>query len=1044
VQVHHVQTGHVANLARADFSGDGRHLLTLSMDGEAILWGVRDGRQIRTPGGIGEYRNPTTRIVELSPDGSQILMGRPGTAPDRVQLTLQSAASGTTLHTLRYSGDSFPDVGAFSRDGKYVCTIRNGHQGEQFHVWDAATGACVWSPEMPLPYQADRLEALKNEIESDEQRFDFSTVGNLSYLLFLRNVRPDGQPLTFARPLRMYNYTEASFSPDGRHFITRDWNDTGSSLDETALWDVGACKPVKKSYEKYDESNIFAFHPNGRSFIRGIMHKTAQLIDAQTGEEIRTFEGHEAEITCLAFAPDGSSVLTGDKDGVAIRWDVSTAKPLCTWPGHAGGVFSVAYHPDGDRVLFGCGQGVAIEYHAETGQQRTSVSLCQGGRRVRGVKARYSPDGRRILTRTVHDWHHPDWYAALWNAKTGLHVCTIGASPLGHLELSPNGAWAVRQPKPRRNTRADRRARSQSWPPLHLWDTQTGRRVHSFSKELCVPVPRPNLMYLHEASATPVQSSKGVAASLSQFPRTTPPLPRLTQDAREVFTTIREIDQEAIQWLNTWIEEKAPPPQKAVRSGFFLYAELKDGTLRSATWGGYRGYRQFIVRMIQGKVVCEYRAEALVPTAATLTQDGSRLVAAYREPLSSKDKARKTLIVWDTETGKRLRTIDVTQPDLAPSWDVEILTLSPDDRHLAMGYTYHIFLFDMTTERCSKIGRSGPYSVTRPMVLFSSDSRRVFLYGRRRTLWDIRSQKQLADLGAYNGVRRPLFSPNGKYLFAASSDHSAGIVGAMVWDCETGEMHRRLGNQAVALKFSPSGDRMVAFRGDMKIAELWDFDAGQVLCELSVPDGGSIVDAMFASNGERLITTHRKALALWDTASGEMLHSHIDETHPFEFYGNIQSPFFLDDGKRLVTVHRNGAVVWDVASGKPIHHLRAPDATRTSVIVGHEPNTLLTVSPGKNAILWDVESGQQRMVYDGMPTDIAAQINHVRFSGDGQHIFARHRAGQAVIAWDVNTGQVSQRLWLLNDGDDLLTELPQTGQFRGSPNAMKRVVVRDR
>jgi len=1024
-QVRHVQTGHVANLGRAEFSQDGRYLLTVSTDGEAIVWDARDGRQLHTPGLIDAFPPAGyRRIVDLSPDGSQILVGVPASKSNRVQLALRSVVSGGTLHTLDYSDDAFPEVGAFSSDGQYVCTISDRNRGVRFHVWDAKTGVCVWSPDRKLPYDVDYLEAIKDEIKSGKQRFDFTVGGNVSYLLFLRHVRPDGRPLTFNRPLRMYNWTEGVFGPGGRCFVTREASDV--DFDEATLWNVDSCRPIKRFRNAHDEQNTHTFHPNGRSLIVGARTKGARLVDAKTGEVIQTFEGHEEDITCLAFAPDGSSILTGDKHGVVIMWDVATARPIRVWPRHSGGVFSVAYHPDGQRVLFGCGDGMAIEYRADTGQQRMSLSLRQGARRTRGVTAQYSPEGRRILTRTIHDWHHPDWSAVLWNAKTGLQVCTIGASPQGRLELSPNGKWAVRQSK----------------APLHLWSTETGRRVHSFHARMCRPKSRP-AVYSGEASATPPQSSKGVGVWGRRMAQPTSSSLWLTSEVKETFDTIPGIDREAKQWLNSWVEELAAKPQEEVRSGFHLFAKAHDGALRPAAWGTYSGPRRLIARLDQGELACKYDAEPLMPTAATLTQDGSRLLVAYCETGNSKEKGRKTLIVWDTKTGKRLKTIDVTQAELAPSWDVRLLTLSPDDRHLAMGYEYRIVLFNMTTEQSLLVGPSGPYSVTKPLVLFSPDSRRVFCYGRRRTLWDIQRKVQLVDLGAYNGVERPLFSPNGKYLFAVSSDYSRDVVGAIIWDCETGQVLHKLGSQAVVLTFSRSGDRMVAFRGDMKNAELWDFNNGRKLRELIGPAGESVREALYTPDGDRLITTHNHALAVWDITSGEMLNSHIDETYPFDYYNNMQSPFLLDGTKRLISVHRNGAVVWDVASGEPIHKLRAPYAPRTSVLLGHEPNTLLTVSPGKKTILWDLESGQQRVTYEGMPSDITAGDTQIRFSDDGRRIFARYRRGQAMIAWNAETGQVDKRFWLLNGGQDLLVETAQAGRFLGSPNAMKKVVVTD-
>ncbi|MCU0978337.1 MAG: hypothetical protein MUF25_04125 [Pirellulaceae bacterium] len=120
--------------------------------------------------------------------------------------------------------------------------------------------------------------------------------------------------------------------------------------------------------------------------------------------------------------------------------------------------------------------------------------------------------------------------------------------------------------------------------------------------------------------------------------------------------------------------------------------------------------------------------------------------------------------------------------------------------------------------------------------------------------------------------------------------------------------------------------------------------------------------------------------------------------------------------------------------------MQTSGARCTAALVGREPNTLLTVSPGGDAGLWDLGSGQRRMVFGGVPADVFPAHQEIWFSADGRRLFARHRAGQAVVAWDVGTGRIRERYYLVNDGDDLLVELPLTGEFLGSPSAQTKVL----
>ena len=92
---------------------------------------------------------------------------------------------------------------------------------------------------------------------------------------------------------------------------------------------------------------------------------TVRLWDAQTGKEIRKFEGHTEAVWSLAFSPDGRRALSGsgrytlDSPDTTVRlWDVETGKELHKFEGHPQTVWGVVFLADGRRAL-SCGDKTA-------------------------------------------------------------------------------------------------------------------------------------------------------------------------------------------------------------------------------------------------------------------------------------------------------------------------------------------------------------------------------------------------------------------------------------------------------------------------------------------------------------------------------------------------------------------------------------------------------------------------------------------------------------------------------------------------------------
>src|SRR5262249_10306922 len=155
------------------------------------------------------------------------------------------------------------------------------------------------------------------------------------------------------------------------------------------------------------------FSPNGAWVVTDDDDGTARIWNANTGAEIRRFEGHACE---SPFDSDGSRVATADETAVRI-WNVNTGAEIRRLEGHQGSLFSCSFSPDGRRVIAGSNAGTANVWDADTG---TEIAVLKG--HEGSVFVTFSLDGTRVLTHA----RSADRVARVWDATTWSAVVLKG------------------------------------------------------------------------------------------------------------------------------------------------------------------------------------------------------------------------------------------------------------------------------------------------------------------------------------------------------------------------------------------------------------------------------------------------------------------------------------------------------------------------------------------------------------------------------------------------------------------------------------------
>ncbi len=429
--------GHTADLWNADFSPDGKYLVTSSSDKTARLWDVATGKNIR----VFSDSSSGLEWVAFSPDGKHIL-----TADGRGDVArLWDVASGQAIRV--FSGHTdFVYAAAFSPNGKLIVTVSG---DKTARIWDAATGETLrtitghtdwvirtaFSPDGKYiaTASADRTARLW-DVATGNQVQVFSVAGDI-------------------------DYTECvAFSPDGKYIATGNADKEGHTV--ARVWDVATGQVVHEFSGHQGNVLGISFSPDDRFLLTAAEDRTARLWDLTTGQTLRIFSGHRNAVQTATFSPDGRLVATTSNDGIARVWNLQKFPSGVQFSTYGVVVAQASFSPDGKRVITANQDDTAQIWDAVTGQILTTLT----GHTYAVKGAVFSPDGKMILTTS------DDKTARLWDAISGKELRRFD----GHSDVvyrgvfSPDGKYII----------------TTSWDgTARVWDAQTGQILVIYSKQ---------------------------------------------------------------------------------------------------------------------------------------------------------------------------------------------------------------------------------------------------------------------------------------------------------------------------------------------------------------------------------------------------------------------------------------------------------------------------------------------------------------------------------------------------------------------------------
>jgi WD40 repeat protein/DNA-binding SARP family transcriptional activator len=609
--------------------------------------------------------------------------------------------------------------------------------------------------------------------------------------------------------------------------------------------------------------------PDGTIFVTEGPEDTGivDIRDAQTGESLRSWHGHDVDVNDVAFNHDGTMLATTGDDGAARIWDPETGKEVRSVKGDTGQVWGPSFSPDGS--LFAAAwqdEGVVRVLDVATGRvvreirsipQPRTTSFDPKGTRL-GVASPRQPVADSDPGAVVVDVASGDELFALEGHVGGVN--DVDWSPDGMSIATASGDGSAR-----------------------FFDASTGHPLFSLWGH------RAGVLDLDWGPGSDLAAGLVITASSDG----TAKLWGLFENGGLEFATVSAQD---------------------TRSGIDGVAFSPDGTRVMTGNRDISATRVWDVSRTGDAEIVNLATTAFAAPAVTFSPDGRYLLSTG--PAGS-------VTVWDAQTHTFVRSLGASSPSGVPSWvttsffppvgspgDVRFIDLSPDGRLVAAGGPGGVRVWDMNTGRevfarppapVPGIDNQVAWSPSRDILAVTggeSDTGLVTIVdGTGREVAVLREEPGV-------GVALGSFSSDGERLLTerVSGQHDPTTDRVAIWDWKAGTVERTLGPGLGLVVASPAGNLLAATRPGRAV-EVWDWAAGDRVATLQT---GHVQALAFSPDGSRLASTGDDGtVRLWDPRSGELLLVLRGHT------AAASSVAFSPDGSQLASVGGEGTMrVW--------------------------------------------------------------------------------------------------------------------------------------
>jgi RNA polymerase sigma factor (sigma-70 family) len=619
---------------------------------------------------------------------------------------------------------------------------------------------------------------------------------------------------------------------------------------------------------------------------------------------------------------------------------------------HSDSVLDVAFLPDGKSLIAADRSSIRV-WDSGTGRELRRF----GDGNVKSVSL--SADRKRLAAAPESSGPY-----RIWEVATGKLVRAIGGPLWGTIVLSPNGKRLASIGANLRRSGLD--------SLVHLWDVDTGREVHLYTRHTDIVwtiafSPDGDQLYSGSADHTIRVWDIASGREVGRFEGHKHAICHLavSPDGKRLASVAMHYD-------------KYSPDKRSWRT--FNRVRIWDTSTRKEV-------RQIVVdpkmKVDQwGFPPDGFHTIAFTPDSKTLVTTGMGNV----------------IRLWDVGTGKERQQIKM------PGTRAYTVAVSPDGRTLAAGDNL-LHLWDVKTGR-ELLPQKGHQSAL-TAVAVSSDGQTIATSGYDRTIrqWDRKG----------NEVRRLDSRGSALYLCFASSQQlvsSGGRRTTTLWEVASGRELRRFpgvdSDMGIRWALSPDG-KTVAQALRFETVSLWDTATGKQLHEL--PEEMVIGLGFSPDSRTLLLCDGHKDVHLYNVATGKRLRGFA--TLPRERHRTYQDVHFSPDGKWVTLWSYRSAQqrthvrvhLFDTDAGKEVRHFK--DLGRP---MGFAPDSRLLAcrSTDDDHYINLVEVATGKLVLRLASPE--APVRAVAFAADGRTLVTAGADGTALV-WDV-TGLAGKKVRL--------------------------------